>query len=211
MVERMDSVRRHKVTWRVDMPAAEYDCVQTGAARAVLTCSLSLLHQKCASQARPSHCFGSEYAGLGHGVVERIVAFVVVAANAQVNRVARSRVPAASSPITEGVRITLLVLGLSAIRVVRTLLIVAVVNLLRFVRVPALDLSIIFTVALVTRVVAASGKQVRGGGRRRSSMILAPRIARFLFVSMGRPSVLAPARSIGAPVRALSATGTQHA
>jgi hypothetical protein len=93
--------------------------------------------------------------------------------------------------------ITFLVLGLSAIRVPRTHLI-SVVILLRFVRVLSLDLSVIFaTVALVTCVVAAVislRKKIRGRGRRRSGVMLAPRITRFLIVPMGGPSVLAPAR-----------------
>ena len=49
-----------------------------------------------------------------------------------------------------------IVLELSAIRVARTHLLIAVVILLRFVRVLSLDLSVIFvTVALVTCVVVA--------------------------------------------------------
>ena len=52
--------------------------------------------------------------------------------------------------------IIFLVLGLSAIRVVCVLLLIAVMILLRFVRVLSLDLSVIFvTVALVTCVAAA--------------------------------------------------------
>ena len=52
-------------------------------------------------------------------------------------------------------RITLLVLGLSAIRILRKLLLIAVVVLLPFVRVLSLDLRMIFsTVALVAHVVA---------------------------------------------------------
>jgi hypothetical protein len=54
----------------------------------------------CASQVRPSHRFGSEYAGLGHGVIDRVVGpLAAAAANVQVNRAARSRVPVASLPM----------------------------------------------------------------------------------------------------------------
>ena len=52
-------------------------------------------------------------------------------------------------------------------------------------------------VALVTRVVAAVvpfRKKVQGRGRRRSGVMLAPRITRFLVESMGGLSVLDPAR-----------------
>ena len=62
---------------------------------------------------------------------------------------------------------TFLILELSAIRVVRTLLLIAVVILLCFVRLLSLGLSRIFaTVALVTCVVAAIvpfRRKVRGG------------------------------------------------
>jgi hypothetical protein len=93
---------------------------------------------------------------------------------------------------------TSLVLGLSAIRVARPLLLIAITILLRFVRVLLLDLSVIFaTVALVTCVVAvivSFGKKFRGQGRRRSGVKLAPRITRFLVVPVGGLSVLTPAR-----------------
>ena len=86
------------------------------------------------------------------------------------------------------------VLGLSAIRVGRTLLLIAVMILPRFVRVLSLDLSMIFvTVALVTRVVPFR-KKVQGRDRRRSGVMLAPRITHFLLVPMGGLSALAPPR-----------------
>jgi hypothetical protein len=62
-------------------------------------------------------------------------------------------------------RITLFVLGLSAIRILHTLFVITVVLLLPFVRILSLDLRMIFTaVALVTRVVAgiiSFGKKTR--------------------------------------------------
>ena len=128
----------------------------------------------CASQVRPSHRFDSKYKGSGHGVVERVVApRAAAAANVQVNRTARSRIPVASSLVHN-----FPVLGLSTIRVVRTLLLIAIVILLRFVPVLSLDLSMIFViVALVTRVVAAVvpfRKKIQGR-KRHSGVLLVPR------------------------------------
>ena len=63
-------------------------------------CSRKLRHQMYASQVRPPQLFCSEYAGSGRGIVERVVApLAATAANVQVNRAARSRVPMTSSPV----------------------------------------------------------------------------------------------------------------
>ena len=63
-----------------------------------MSCSRSLPHRRFADRVRPSHRFGSEYAGTGPGVIEHVLApLVAVAANAQVNRAARCRVPVAGS------------------------------------------------------------------------------------------------------------------
>lgn len=78
----------------------------------------------CAGQVCPSLHFGSEYEAPELGVADVVVVFAVVAANVWENHV--SQIHAREAGLQMGTwRITLLIRGLSAIKILHTLLLIA--------------------------------------------------------------------------------------
>ena len=78
--------------------------------------------------------------------------------------------------------------------------IITVMIVFCFVQFVSFDLSVNFVAIVFVMQVVASiipfGKKVRRRGKRRSKMMLAPRIVHFLVVPIGRPSVLTPPRCL---------------